>query len=376
MKISFGRYIATFFMAMQIALFFTIFSAPAQTNTLDIAIVGPMSGDLSPQGRQMEKGAQAAAAKINSRGGVAGNQIRIFTFDDGGTPAGAEAAAREIVKQGIRFVVGHYNSGSSIAAAPFYAKHNTLMVSPGSTNPMLTEFKLWNVARTSSRDDAQGSFAGNYIAKHFPGRRIALVSDGTPYAQGLILKARAALKASGQPAKGLFVVKPQRPRYDDTVAKLRAAKIDLVFFAGLANEYGLLLRGCKEAGLNIQFVSGDGTLVNYLPTIAGSAVEGSLVAFSLNDADNPSAKDAVASLKAVGVNEFEYTLKSYAALETIAGGIDQAKSQTPRLVATAIRSGQPIKTVLGDLSFTSAGDRREPDIMMYVWRDNTIVPAP
>ena len=332
-----------------------------------MAVAGPMTGDWAVYGEGMRRGAQLAADDINAKGGIGGCKIALMVLDDQGKPDTAIAIAKAFARDKVRFVVGHYNSGSSVPASQIYAKNNTLMVSPASTNPGLTEFKLWNVVRTAGRDDVQGTFAGEYMADHFPARNLAIVSDGTPYGDSLANKARKALRAKGHPEKLAIKIRYDQSSFGDLIGKMKAANIEVVFFAGLANQFGPLVRQTKEAGLKVQFISGDGALVHDLKAKAGSAVEGVLIVFSLEDRINPAATNVVARFRSQGFEPEFYTLKSYAAVQVIAGGIEMAGVQAPRLVAAAIRSGKPIDTVLGNLTFDAKGDRREPDVAMYVW---------
>jgi branched-chain amino acid transport system substrate-binding protein len=342
-------------------------SAAAECPDIPMAVAGPMTGDWALMGEEMRRGAQLATDDINAKGGIGGCKIALMVLDDQGNPATAIAIAKAFARDRVRFVVGHYNSGASIPAAEIYAKNNTLMVSPASTNPALTEFKFWNVARTAGRDDVQGTFAGEYMAGHFPARNLAIVSDGTPYGDGLANKARKALRAKRHPEKLASKNRYDQVNFADLISKMKAAKIEVVFFAGLGSQLGLLIRQTDEAGMHVQFISGDGAMVKDLTVLAGQAVEGTLIVFSPEDRSNPAATDVVARFRSHGFEPEAYTLKSYAAVQVIAGGIEMAGVQAPRLVAAAIRSGKPISTVLGDLTFDAKGDRREPDVMMYVW---------
>ncbi|UVK51195.1 branched-chain amino acid ABC transporter substrate-binding protein [Mesorhizobium sp. AR02] len=342
-------------------------SVAAECADIPVAVVGPMTGDWAVYGDEIRRGAQLATDDINAKGGIGGCKLALTVLDDQGNPDAAIAMAKTLAKDRIRFVVGHYNSGASIPAAQIYAKNNTLMVSPASTNPTLTEFKLWNVARTAGRDDVQGTFAGEYMAGHFPARNLAVVSDGTPYGDGLADKARKALRAKRHPEKLATKIPYDQADFADLIRKMRAAKIEIVFFAGLAGQLGPLIRQTDEAGLHVQFISGDGAMVKDLTVLAGPAIENTLIAFSPEDRSNPAAANVVARFRSQGFEPEAYTLKSYAAVQVIAGGIGMAGVQAPRLVAAAIRSGKPISTVLGDLTFDAKGDRREPDVAMYVW---------
>ena len=265
-----------------------------------MAVVGPMTGDWSVYGEEMRRGAQLATDDINAKGGMGGCKIVLTVHDDGGVPDKAIAIARTLVKDRVRFVIGHYNSGATIPASSIYAKNNTLMVSPVSTNPALTESKLWNVVRTAGRDDVQGTFAGEYMAGHFSERNLAIVSDGTPYGDGLAKKARNALRAKGHPEKLAIKIRYDQTNFGELIGKMKAAKVDVVFFAGLGNQLASLIRQADEAGMHLQFISGDGAMVKDLTVLAGPAVEGTLIMFSPEDRSNPAAKEVVARFRSQG----------------------------------------------------------------------------
>ncbi|MBV9531245.1 MAG: branched-chain amino acid ABC transporter substrate-binding protein, partial [Bradyrhizobium sp.] len=123
---------------------------------LTIAVAGPMTGDQSAFGRQMQNGAQMAIEQINAAGGVLGKKLALDVEDDACDPKQARSVAEKIAGSKIPFVAGHYCSSSSIPASEAYADGNVLQITPASTNPLFTERKLWNVARVCGRDDQQG----------------------------------------------------------------------------------------------------------------------------------------------------------------------------------------------------------------------------
>src|SRR5579871_5126442 len=135
-------------------------TAPASADDITIAVAGPMTGAVASIGEQMKRGAETAAAAINDAGGVNGRKIKIVVEDDACDPKQAVAVANRIVSQQIKFVDGHACSGSSIPASEVYADNNVLMMSPASSNPVLTEKGHSTIMRLYGRDDAQGAFIG------------------------------------------------------------------------------------------------------------------------------------------------------------------------------------------------------------------------
>jgi branched-chain amino acid transport system substrate-binding protein len=97
-----------------------------------------------------------AVADLNAAGGVLGQQVRLIAADDFCDPKQAVAAAKKLVSDGVTLVVGHMCSGASIPASEIYEAAGVLMISPYSSNPMLTELGRVNVFRVIYRDDTAG----------------------------------------------------------------------------------------------------------------------------------------------------------------------------------------------------------------------------
>ena len=148
---------------------------------INIAVVGPMTGQLATIGDQFKQGAQAAADAINAAGGVGGRQIKLSIEDDVCDPKQAVSVANRIVANGVKFIDGHACSGSSIPASAVYAESAFLMMSPASSNPVLTDdaaAKGWStIMRLYTRDDAQGAFIGPWIAQKYAGKNVVILHD-------------------------------------------------------------------------------------------------------------------------------------------------------------------------------------------------------
>ena len=155
-------------------------SGAAFADDLTIALASSITGSEAATGQQMKNGAEMAVADINAAGGVLGKKLVLDIEDDACDPKQARSVAEKIAGAKIPFVAGHYCSSSSIPASEVYAEGNVLQISPGSTNPQFTERKLWNVARVCGRDDQQGAVAGEYLAKTFANKNIAILNDKTP----------------------------------------------------------------------------------------------------------------------------------------------------------------------------------------------------
>ena len=333
-----------------------------------VGVAGPLTGPNAAFGAQLQKGAEAAAAEINAAGGINGEQIKLVFGDDVSDPKQGVSVAQKFVADGVKYVVGHFNSGVTIPASDIYAENGTLVITPSATNPKLTERGLWNTFRTCGRDDQQGAVAGSYIAANFKDAKVAFLHDKTPYGQGLADETKKATNAAGVTEAMYDGVNVGDKDFSALITKMKDGGITFVYWGGLHTEFGLLKRQAADAGLTATFMSGDGIVSNELSAIAGPAVEGTLMTFAPDPRKNPLAADAVKKFRDAGFEPEAYTLYSYAALQIVAAAANKVgKSDDAQAVAAEIKKSGPWKTVIGDIGYNEKGDITRPDYVLYTW---------
>src|SRR4051812_4263091 len=224
---------------------------------LTIAVAGPMTGPVASIGEQMKRGAETAAAAINEAGGVNGRKIKIVIEDDACDPKQAVAVAKRIVSPQIKFVDGHACSGSSIPASDIYADNSVLMMSPASSNPVLTEKGHLTIMRLYGRDDAQGAFVGPWIAEKYKGKKVAILNDKSAYGKGLATVVGQAMNKAGLKEVLNEGINPGEKDYTAVVTKLKAVGADFVYFGGYHTEAGLMLRQAADQGYKLNLMTGD-----------------------------------------------------------------------------------------------------------------------
>src|ERR687897_2441478 len=342
-------------------------SSAAQAQ-IKIGVAGPVTGPNAAFGAQLKNGVEQAVEDINAAGGINGQKLQIVVGDDVSDPKQGVSIANKFAAEGVKMVVGHFNSGVSIPSSQVYEEAGIVQVSPASTNPQYTERGMWNTFRTCGRDDQQGAVAGAYLADKFKGKKVAIVHDKTPYGKGLADETQKAMNAKGLKEVVYEGVNTGEKDYSALVSKLKQAGVDVVYFSGLHTETGLIIRQMRDQGLNAPLMSGDGIVSAEFTSIAGPGAEGTLMTFAPDPRKNPNAKDAVAKFKAKNFEPEAYTLYAYAAVQILADAAKQVGSVEPKKMADTMRQGKPFKTVIGDISFDKKGDITRPDYVMYVWK--------
>lgn len=337
---------------------------------IKIGVAGPMTGANASFGEQYMKGAQAAADAINKTGGVNGEQIVLVAGDDACEPKQAVAIANRLADQDkVAGVVGHFCSSSTVPASEVYADAGVLMITPGSTNPTVTERGLPAVFRMCGRDDQQGIVAGDYIVDVLKGKKVAVINDKDTYGKGLADATSAQLTKRGvKPILEEGLTRGEKD-FSALVTKIRSVNADVVYFGGLHPEAGPLVRQMREQGLkDVTFMSDDGIVTDELVTTAGGPqyVDGVYMTFGADPRLLPDSKAVVDEFRKSGYEPEGYTLYAYASLQALAAGFNGAKSNKGEDAAKWLKAN-PVKTVMGEKSWDSKGDLKVSDYVVYQW---------
>jgi len=332
---------------------------------IKVGIAGPLSGSALDAGEQQEIGAQKALDHQNDQGGLLGKEIVVISVDDACEPRQAEAAARQLVSEGVVFVVGHLCSSCSLAASKIYEEAGIIMISPGSTNPKVTDEGSPNVFRVIGRDDQQGTIAGDYLANNHSKSNIAIIHDGQAYALGLAEFTKRQLNKRGVTEVMFDSYTPEQKDYKSIVNKLVNKKIDVLYAGGYLADIGIILRQAKKELPNLRLFSGDSLVNVQFLFVAGDAGEGTYFTFGPDMRLKPEARDVVAAIREEDACEPDgYTLYSYGAVQAWAQAVKQAGSLKQEAVINALRAGS-FDTVIGKIGFDEKGD--VTGIETFVW---------
>jgi branched-chain amino acid transport system substrate-binding protein len=333
-----------------------------------MGVAGPITGGSAAFGAQLRNGVEQAVEDINAAGGILGQKITVAVGDDRADPKEGVSVANKFVGDGVKFVVGHFNSGVTMPASEVYQENGMLEITPAATNPRVTERGMWNIFRTCGRDDQQGAVAGAYILKALKGQKVAIVHDKTTYGQGLADETKKAINKGGVKEVLYEGVNKDDKDFSALVSKIKASGAELVYWGGLHDTGGLILRQMRDQGVKAPLMGGDGITDDEFAAIAGPGAEGTLMTYGPDPRKRPEAKEVVERFRKKNFEPQAYTLYSYAAVQLIKQAAEQAKSLDPKKVAEVLHSGRKFNTVIGELSFDKKGDVTRLDYVMYVWK--------
>ncbi|WP_084629156.1 high-affinity branched-chain amino acid ABC transporter substrate-binding protein [Neptunomonas japonica] len=352
---------------LSITVLLAAMSLPAQSSdVLKIGIAGPFSGPVSPYGQMQLQGAYAAIEMLNKAGGVNGHLIKVIEYDDACEPKQAVSVANRVIKDGVKYVVGHLCSSSTQPATDVYQDEDVLVIT-GSTNPGITRRGYQNVFRTIGLDSEQGKTAAGYISEIVKPQRVAIIHDKQQYGKGVATIVRNHLLTNGINIVSTDGVNHGEKDFSALIGKLKRHNVDFVYYGGYHPELALIMRQAKDVGFNPVYMGPEGLGNKDIAYLAGEAVEGLLVTlperYDLMDKNH----GVVELLKNKGVDpKGPFIWTSYAAVQAFADAIQRVGMQDTQKVAAALRA-ETIDTVIGPISWDDKGDLNGFYFGVYQW---------
>jgi branched-chain amino acid transport system substrate-binding protein len=326
-----------------------------QTDIIKIGIAGPVTGDQAKMGMDFKNGVSLAVEEWNSKGGVLGKKIDMVVGDDQHDPKQAVSVANKMVNEGAVGVVGHFNSNCSIPASDVYNRAGIPMITPGTTNPQLTDKGYRGVFRVCGRDDQQGKIGAAFVKDRLKLKKVAILHDKTTYGQGLADEFRKNLGGKvGVVYSGGVIIGDKD--FKMILISVKSNDPELVFFGGIYPEAGLLVKQAKELGFNAPFMSGDGTIDPKFIEIAGAAAaEGTYLTFGPDPKNMPSAGGFIEKYRAKYGEIGPYSIYAYDAANILLNAIKEAGSTEGKAVIEKLHSME-FNGALGKIRFDGKGD--------------------
>jgi branched-chain amino acid transport system substrate-binding protein len=238
---------------------------------LSLAFFGALTGDAANLGIQIRNGAELA---VNQYSEEAECPVTLEQLDSQGSPDQAPALAQEAINnEAVVGIIGPAFSGESAAANPLFEEAVLPIITASATNPDLAGPDIFH--RMLANDGVQGPAVATYIRDIAQATKIFVVDDSSEYGLGLADIVRQDL---GDLVVGNDAVQAGQTDFSATVTAIRSSGADLVFFGGYYTEAGLLTAQMRDAGLDITFMSGDGSKdPGYVEAAGAEAAEGAIL---------------------------------------------------------------------------------------------------
>jgi len=335
-----------------------------------VYVAAPLSGFQANGGQTVVGGVRLAAEEINRAGGLLGYRIKVIALDDESDSDVAVKVAEQIrqaVEGGERVlgVIGHYNSGQTLAAMEVYKDLPVVIITPTASEVSLTRRGYRNFFRVNANDAVQARVDAAFLVQKLGAQRIAVVHNDTEYGVGLGKLITEEIARLGAQVVITIQVAEGQSQYADEVARLQGANPDAIFYAGYEIEAPYLRVALVRAGVTAPMLASDGAFLSATIDESDGTAEGMYVS---SFAPSPATAVDERWVKAYQAVEYRnpdtYSINGYAAMTVLAEAARRASSIAGERLAQALRDVQA-DTVIGPISYDENGDLRDPRVFIF-----------
>ena len=350
--------------------------APAALE-IKIASAAPLTVKTPHLGKDNENGVRLALDEANeAKIKIGGKDAKfvLVSVDDQGDPKVGTTVAQKLVDEKVAGVVGHLNSGVTIPASVIYNQAGIPMISGSATNPEVTERGFKVTFRTVGRDDQQGPAIASYLASNNKPKVVAIVDDATAYGEGIANEVEKTLKAAH------IKVLPREKGTDSTtdwravLTKLRGRKPDAVFYGGMDQTGGPLIKQGRELGIKAVFAFGDGACTDEMSKLAGPAAEGLLCSQAGIPPQAADKKFLEAYKKKFNVDPILYSPFTYDGAKLLIAAMQKADSADPAKYLPELAKIS-YTGATGKIEFDAKGDRKDAEMTIFTMKSGKIEPV-
>ncbi len=304
-------------------------AAPAQEpDVYRIGAILSMSGATPHYGTVMSRGALVAVDEINAAGGIDGRKLELVIEDhkSGSTQAAVAGMNRLINVVKTPAVLSSF-SGPTVAIAPISKEKQVFVLNGGGVSLKMIGVSPYMFHNRSLATDLAAAAVRRAKDRGF--KRIAQIAGRSEFGDSVIAASQEVAKKLGMEVVATEQFAADATNIDTQVAKLRAAKPDVVLNWPTTPQAGLVVKRVREIGMEQPIISMEWT--NEDTKLAGVASSNGVEVatdYFAPAADNPMGQRFYDEYKKrYGEDPDFYAANYYEAVQVIATLIRRAKAK-------------------------------------------------
>ncbi|WP_055336528.1 branched-chain amino acid ABC transporter substrate-binding protein [Ralstonia solanacearum] len=252
-------------------------TAASAQEVVKLGFAAPMTGAQAQYGKDMQNGVTLAIEEFNAtKPKIGGKDVKfqLVSEDDQADPKTGTTVAQKLVDGGIKGMLGHFNSGTSIPASRVYNQAGIAQIAMA-TAPEYTKQGYKTTFRMMTSDTQQGSVVGTFAVKKLGYKNLAIVDDRTAYGQGLADEFEKAAKAAGATIVRREYTNDKASDFKAILTQIKSKNPDAVFYGGAEGQSAPLVKQMRELGMKSTLMSGEMSKTDDFIKLAGApAAEG------------------------------------------------------------------------------------------------------
>lgn len=218
------------------------------SHTIRIGVVYSRTGLLAAYGAQYVQGLRLGLQyATKGTGQVNGHKIELTLVDDAGDPAKAVTAAKDLIGQGYKIIVGTVSSGVALQLAPLAEQNKILYISGPAATDALTGINRYTFR--SGRQTFQDVKAATAFLRGAVGKNVVVFAQDSAFGVGNYLAVNTVFGSLGGQQVDRVLVPLSAQDFTPYARQLRQKNPDLVFVAWAGATTGAMWNALDQQGV-------------------------------------------------------------------------------------------------------------------------------
>ncbi len=357
------------FASLMLVLFTVVTGCQNKSDKIMVGNFGSMTGAEATFGISTRDGIIMAVEEWNKAGGVLGKQIELKAYDNQGKPEEARLSVEKLINiDNVVAVLGEVASTRSLAGAPVAQQYKVPMISPSSTNPLVTQ-KGDYIFRVCFIDPFQGEVMAKFAFETLKLKKAAILRDSkSDYSMGLANYFIKKFESLGGTIVGDEKFVSGDVDFKAQLTSLKQKSPEFIFVPGYYTEVGLIARQAREQGIKVPLMGGDGWDSDKLTEIGGESVNGSYFSNHYTQEDpRPEVQNFIKNYQArFGSKPDALAASGYDAARILFEAIKTANSVEGKAIRDALAATKNFNGVTGIITINENRDATKSAVVLQV----------
>ena len=225
------------------------------TGTLNLGVIGPLTGGAAIYGNAVANGVNIAADEINANRQI---QVKVLSQDDEHDAEKSVNAYHQLQDQDVQVIAGTVTTTPCIAVSAEAYSDRVFMLTPSASATTVTEGKD-NVFQLCFADPNQGSASAQYISDHKLAGKIAVIyNNADAYSTGIYQTFKAKADELGLEIVSTTTFTDDTTDFSVQVSDAQKNGAELVFLPMYYTPASLILKQADSIGYEPVFFGVDG----------------------------------------------------------------------------------------------------------------------
>ncbi|MFV0413978.1 MAG: ABC transporter substrate-binding protein [Oscillospiraceae bacterium] len=335
-------------------------ASTAQSDSVVIGGLAPLTGAVSQYGIAANNGALLAVKDANEAGGVLGKNIEYVYEDEKGDATEALNAYNKLVQNDkIIALVGDVTTKPTLAVAQKAAEDGLPMITPTATGAEVTQ-KGDNIFRACFIDPYQGELMAHYAFEKLGATTAAILYDtGDDYSDGVAKAFEATAKELGITVTATEGYASGSSDFNAQLTKIKEGNPDVIMAPCYYEDAAKIIVQARNLGIESTFLGPDGWdgVLDQIDASNASALNNSYYCSQYPMKDpTPELQAFIDKYKAeYGEEPNMFAALGYEAMQLMLASIEKAGTTDSAAIVEAMK-GIQYQGIVGSISFANGND--------------------